>query len=398
MQYKKCTYKFIKNVWSPIIFSQIMGNCRLSCKNLEHAGEFEELKCSNSKDFDISPSISQKSKAKPPIPLSCCGLIRESIEPGPSARKIDPLNPNLKQANESKSKSSTIANLLDLYSQLSPIVKAKFDELGALKYPPNSESFANISNEAITELPDNSLYEGQWHDEKRHGKGKLLWTDGSFFEGQWVNDKANGYGRLIHFDGDVYEGQWKDDQANGFGIYIHNAGGKYEGDWVNDKQHGYGREIWPDGTEYKGEFVNGIKQGKGVFTWSNGCIYEGDFIHNNIEGYGTHKWKDGRQYKGQWKNNKMNGRGIFTWPDGRFYEGHYKDDKKSGYGIYIWNDGKKYSGEWLDGRQNGFGIIYLSNGEKYEGIWKDGRPEQKIGELCENQVIDEVGSNELKQN
>ena len=160
-----------------------MGNCRLSCKNLEHAGEFEELKCSNSKDFDISPNISQKPKTKPPIPLSCCGMIRESIEPGRSTRKIDPLNPAIKQANDYKSKNSTIANLLDLYSQLSPIVKAKYDELGALKYPSNSESFANssLSNEAITELPDNSLYEGQWHDEKRHGKGRLLWTDGSFF-------------------------------------------------------------------------------------------------------------------------------------------------------------------------------------------------------------------------
>ena len=26
---------------------------------------------------------------------------------------------------------------------------------------------------------------------------------------------ANGKGRLIHADGDVYEGQWKDDKAHG---------------------------------------------------------------------------------------------------------------------------------------------------------------------------------------
>jgi len=35
---------------------------------------------------------------------------------------------------------------------------------------------------------------------------------------------ANGIGRLIHADGDVYEGEWLEDKAHGKGKYIHMDG------------------------------------------------------------------------------------------------------------------------------------------------------------------------------
>ena len=46
---------------------------------------------------------------------------------------------------------------------------------------------------------------------------------------------ANGIGRLIHPCGDVYEGEWLNDKAHGKGIYYHTDGSKYIGEWVNDK-------------------------------------------------------------------------------------------------------------------------------------------------------------------
>lgn len=42
----------------------------------------------------------------------------------------------------------------------------------------------------------------------RHGWGKQIWPDQSVYEGEWVNDKACGRGKLIHADGDIYEGEW----------------------------------------------------------------------------------------------------------------------------------------------------------------------------------------------
>ena len=41
---------------------------------------------------------------------------------------------------------------------------------------------------------------------------------------------ANGKGRLVHADGDVYEGDWIDDKAHGKGKYTQ-LGVTYEGEW-----------------------------------------------------------------------------------------------------------------------------------------------------------------------
>ena len=40
------------------------------------------------------------------------------------------------------------------------------------------------------------------------------------YEGYWHNNKAHGKGRLIRSDKDIYEGNWVDDKANGYGVYI----------------------------------------------------------------------------------------------------------------------------------------------------------------------------------
>jgi len=39
----------------------------------------------------------------------------------------------------------------------------------------------------------------------------------------------------IHADGDVYEGDWFNDKAHGKGKYTHLDGATYEGDWYEDK-------------------------------------------------------------------------------------------------------------------------------------------------------------------
>lgn len=40
---------------------------------------------------------------------------------------------------------------------------------------------------------------------------------------------ANGEGRLIHSKGDVYEGEWVNDKAHGKGVYMHQDGATYQG-------------------------------------------------------------------------------------------------------------------------------------------------------------------------
>lgn len=41
---------------------------------------------------------------------------------------------------------------------------------------------------------DGSVYKGDWHNDKRAGKGEMTYSDGSVYTGEWKNDKKNGSG------------------------------------------------------------------------------------------------------------------------------------------------------------------------------------------------------------
>lgn len=43
------------------------------------------------------------------------------------------------------------------------------------------------------------MYEGQWENGVRHGRGVNYWPDGSIYEGYWRNGAAEGKGKIILF-------------------------------------------------------------------------------------------------------------------------------------------------------------------------------------------------------
>ena len=57
---------------------------------------------------------------------------------------------------------------------------------------------------------DGDIYDGEWKDDKQHGKGTFKWPHGDMYEGEWKNDKAHGKGTFKWPHGDMYEGEWKD--------------------------------------------------------------------------------------------------------------------------------------------------------------------------------------------
>ena len=116
---------------------------------------------------------------------------------------------------------------------------------------------------------DGSVYLGEFNtlDEKRSGRGILLWEDKSKYQGQWDQDKPNGKGKFIYPDGDYYIGDWKNGKVNGKGKFVHLNGSTYEGNWKDNFQDGEGTETWPDGSVYKGNYSRGLKKGKGLFKW-----------------------------------------------------------------------------------------------------------------------------------
>lgn len=49
-----------------------------------------------------------------------------------------------------------------------------------------------------------SLYRGEIHDSKRHGKGVITYNNTRVFEGEWANDKRNGIGYERFSNGNTY--------------------------------------------------------------------------------------------------------------------------------------------------------------------------------------------------
>ena len=61
---------------------------------------------------------------------------------------------------------------------------------------------------------DGSVYEGEWYNNQRCGKGILSLANGNRYEGMWERDMKNGEGKYLYLNkGQVYTGQWEDDIA-----------------------------------------------------------------------------------------------------------------------------------------------------------------------------------------
>jgi len=196
--------------------------------------------------------------------------------------------------------------------------------------------------------PDGGVYEGDYEDDKKNGKGKYTWSDGGVYEGDYKDDKMNGKGKFTWPDGGVYEGDFKDEKMNGKGKLTYSDGRVYDGDWKDDKRNGKGKDTWSDGRVYDGDWKDHKRNGKGKHTWSDGAVYDGDYKDDKRNGKGKYTWSDGGVYEGDYKDDQRNGKGKETYPDGGVYEGDYKDDKRNGKGKYTWPDGRVYEGDWKD--------------------------------------------------
>lgn len=87
-----------------------------------------------------------------------------------------------------------------LYTFIGNIKKGVIDGNGRMKFENPTE-----------------VYEGNFQDGVRKGKGKFLYSSGSVYDGMWLNDKFDGYGKLILPNGNFYEGNWEDGDMSGYG-------------------------------------------------------------------------------------------------------------------------------------------------------------------------------------
>jgi hypothetical protein len=63
------------------------------------------------------------------------------------------------------------------------------------------------------------VYEGQWADDTRHGKGTMTYSSGNVYEGHWAADVRSGRGTMFYIDkGMRFDGEWAGDRPKA-GVY-----------------------------------------------------------------------------------------------------------------------------------------------------------------------------------
>jgi hypothetical protein len=82
---------------------------------------------------------------------------------------------------------------------------------------------------------------------------------------------------MTQASGWTYDGEWKEDKKHGRGVHTWPDGNKYDGEFKDGKLHGRGVWTWADGDKYDGEFKDSKFNGRGVWTWADGWSYWGEF-------------------------------------------------------------------------------------------------------------------------
>merc|ERR1712048_1385320 len=126
------------------------------------------------------------------------------------------------------------------------------------------------------------VFEGDFHDNKKTGLGKVTYKVGGFYHGYFSNGKRHGEGTFKYKNGDIYSGIWKEGKRHGQGTYVF-AGTKYEmkGTW-KDGQFVQGTWTLTDGTRYVGNFRNQKPCGDGLWETAKGTIVEGAYVQQIV--------------------------------------------------------------------------------------------------------------------
>lgn len=144
-------------------------------------------------------------------------------------------------------------------------------------------------------------YFGQHFGATPQGRGIAIYQDGSVFEGFWHEGKRHISGRLIYSStGNTYQGEWfKDTVDECFGYFVKLDGYGIKALWKHEKAEGEAFELASKDYWYRGNFKEGLKNGKGECHWDDNATYKGNFENNKFEGTGEYLYSNGRIYKGK---------------------------------------------------------------------------------------------------
>ena len=262
------------------------------------------------------------------------------------------------------------------------------------------------------------VFEGDYLNGERNGKGKEYKFGDLIYEGEYLNDKRHGKGKEFFSKGEIkaageyfYGKKWnvKRYDIRGNVIYeIKNGKGfikgkrenekdmLYEGEYSNGNPNGKGKVLSMLGKKiYEGEFLNGYICGKGKEYNNEGeLIFEGEYYYNHrLKGKEYIKGK--LEFEGDYlSKQKWNGKGydengniIYELINGNgkvkeyningtlSFEGEYLNGKKNGkVKEYNTNGNLIFKGRYKNGKKNGIGKDYQLNGKlRFVGEYSNGK-------------------------
>merc|ERR1712166_416767 len=78
------------------------------------------------------------------------------------------------------------------------------------------------------------VYNGNFAQGHRHGKGKCIYSNGEQYIGQWRKGWRHGQGRQVSANGDFYEGSFDRNRKDGHGMLVKMSCEAFIEDWKCD--------------------------------------------------------------------------------------------------------------------------------------------------------------------
>ena len=107
---------------------------------------------------------------------------------------------------------------------------------------------------ASTPSPTGTAYDGEFRDDKRHGRGVFVWANGDRYEGEFRDNKLEGRGIFTNTGaaGTTASGVTASRTASGSSPTPTEVGTAASG--ATGRSTGRGMQIWPDGSQYTGDW------------------------------------------------------------------------------------------------------------------------------------------------
>ena len=161
------------------------------------------------------------------------------------------------------------------------------------------ESFGGEVEERVIEYDVGTRYVGQVKNNKRSGKGLFYYKDNSYYDGNWKDNRMHGRGSLFDSNGMLlYDGGWYMDNFHGKGRIFNDQPVPLSDPFDHKSLTADAIDLY--WSAYEGDFAFGEKHGKGKLKLSNGEVFIGSFMEDNVEGEGKFYHQDGSVVAGKW--------------------------------------------------------------------------------------------------